>query len=141
MGAYENSLGVPTESFSIIQVIPPNAALNVASGAMISATFNQAVDFATVSTHTFTVRGSQTGVYTGTYTTGSVLFDSAQNFKPGEEIVVSLSDDLHAAGGTTLTPYAWGFRAVVIGGSGVFTDSGQNLSNSRSRAASSSAFT
>jgi hypothetical protein len=131
MGAYENPLGVPTGSFSVIQVTPPNATLNVASGATISAIFNQAVDFATVSTRTFTVRGGQTGIYTGAYRSGSVLFSPAQTFKPGEEIAVNLSSGLHAINGAALSPYAWQFQAAVGGGSGLLDDSGQSLGNSR----------
>jgi hypothetical protein len=118
----------------VTEVTPLHAALNVAPNAIVSAAFNQPVDFSTVSTHTFTVRGSQTGVYAGTYTASSVQFDAAQDFKPGEEIMVNLSNSLRAANGTALTPYAWQFRTAVGGGSGLFTDSGQSLGSASSNA-------
>jgi len=98
----------------------------------LTATFNMPIDPTSISTRTFTVRGAQTGVYAGSYLSGSnvVAFDHPTPFKPGEEIVVNLSDGLRSTEGATLTqPYAWGFRAAVGGGSGMFVDSGQRLGN------------
>jgi uncharacterized repeat protein (TIGR01451 family) len=118
--------------FTVTSVSPPNGAIDVAPNAIISVTLNRAVELSTVSTRTFIVRGSQTGVYAGMYTTGSVQFDPAQGFKPGEDIVVNLSNDLDATNGISLTPHTWQFRAAVtavVDGSGVFTDSGQSPGN------------
>lgn len=122
---------VPTEgSFTVTQIYPPNAAHDVAPNTVVSASFSLPVDFSTVSTRTFTVRGQQMGDYGGTYvtTTGGVLFDADQDFRPGEEILVHLSDGLQAQDGTPLTPYAWGFRAAALAGTGIFADSLQRLS-------------
>jgi hypothetical protein len=92
----------------------------------ISATFNRTVNGGTVDAGSFTVRGQQTGIYQGSYTVGSVVdFDAASAFKPGEQIVVNLTDDVRSAGGEILIPYAWQFRAAVGGGTGTFVDSGQ----------------
>lgn len=111
-----------TSTFQVAQVNPLNAGHNAVADTLISATFNKPVEFTTVSTRTFTVRGAQTGIYLGSYTAGSVQFDPAQNLKPGEEIVVNLGSGIESTGGITLTPYAWSFRAAPLGGSGVFTD-------------------
>jgi hypothetical protein len=118
----------PATTFTVTHIIPANAALDVALDATIDATFSQPISSSTVSTRTFTVRGNQTGVYAGTYggvlsgtlIIGTVQFDPAQNFKPGEEIVVNLGNGMQAANGTLLTPYAWQFRATVLGGSNSF---------------------
>jgi hypothetical protein len=127
-----NKVWLNQDDLHVTQVFPPNAAFDVARDTTVSADFNLPVQFATVSTRTFTVRGSQTGVYAGTYTTGSVQFDPVQNFKPGEEVVANLSSGIEATNGISLTPYVWQFRAAVLGGSGVFTDSGQRLGSSSS---------
>ncbi len=120
----ENPLPI---GFQVIQVAPANGARSVARDSEVSASLNGAVDFDTVNTETFAVRGEQTGTYDGTYTEASLHFDPATDFKPGEEIVVNLSQGILAADGTSLTPYAWSFRADVSASSAEFTDSGQRL--------------
>ena len=104
----EWDVGPPT--FEVMEVSPPNASNDIVASTMVSASFDKDVDFSTVGTRTFTVRGSQTAIYTGTYAIGSVQFDPTLDFKPGEAIVVNLSDGLQSVGGTPLKPYAWGFR-------------------------------
>ena len=115
--------------FTVTATHPTGNGLVIARGGVISATFSRAVNCSTVSTHTFTVRGKQTGTYTHAYNIGSnsVSFDAQPDYMPGEEIAVNLSSGLLAADGVPLTPYAWQFRTAVEGGTGVFTDSGQTL--------------
>ena len=112
----------PQSPFIVTATNPANAAHNVAPDATISADLSQPVDFSSITTRTFTVRGSQTGIYTGTYTPGSAVFDPAYPFKPGEEVMANLSNGIESTGGVLLAPYAWQFRASVKGGSGVFTE-------------------
>ncbi len=116
---------------NVIDVSPINAAFNVEQSEIVSALFDLDVNAGTISNQTFTVRGEQTGVYTGAYTINGnmVEFDNHVDFKPGEEIAVTLSQDIQSTGGANLLPYAWQFRAAVDGGSGVFVDSGQSLEN------------
>ena len=118
--------------FQVIGVSPSNGNHTTPLNAIVHADFNDVVDLGSVSASTFTVRGSQTGVYDGTYSPGSVDFDPAQDFKPGEEIVVNLSSGLRSADGRPLTPYAWSFWAAALGGTGVFADSEQSLGSSLS---------
>jgi hypothetical protein len=123
--------------FTVTTTSPSGNGLVITPSSPISATFNQTFSQSTVTTRTFTVRGSQTGVYTGTYVSSdaSVQFTNTHNFKPGEEIVVNLSRGLKAATDKGfLTPYAWQFRAAVAGGVGFFSDSGQSLGSSYSNA-------
>jgi hypothetical protein len=116
--------------FTVTATHPMGNGLIIARDGVISATFSRGVDGSTVSTRTFTVRGKQTGICTQTYSidSNSISFDAQPNYLPGEEIVVNLSSGLRATDGVPLTPYAWQFRAAVMGGSGVF-DSGQRPGN------------
>jgi uncharacterized repeat protein (TIGR01451 family) len=120
-----------TPPFQVSTNNPPNAAIAVAPTANISVTFNRPISPTTVTSRTFTVRGNQTGDYAGAYTvlSNTVTFDPARNFRPGEEIAVNLSSGIRSTDGITLTPYTWQFQAAVLGGTGIFTDSGQRLSS------------
>jgi uncharacterized repeat protein (TIGR01451 family) len=107
-----------------LQVIATDPAGNgrvITRSGIISATFNRAINNNTVDSSTFTVRGEQTGVYTGSYTFGSVYFDAANDFKTGEKIVVNLNSGIKAPDGKPLQPYAWQFWAAVEGGSGHYS--------------------
>ena len=128
------SLATVPPPLIVTTIDPPDNGRIIAPDGIVSATFSRATDNNTVNTSTFTVRGKQTGVYQGSYTFGvAVQFDATNDFKPGEEIVVDLSDDLQADDGVGLTPYTWQFRAAVDGGSGIFVDSGQSLGSLRSQ--------
>ncbi len=122
------------DPFTVTATVPPVNDLAIARDGMISATFSTDIDNATVNTRTFTVRGQQTGIYKGTYTFGSAIFDAAENFKPGEEIVVNLSDQIYALDGSVLVPYAWQLRTAVMNGTGVFSDSFQRLGSANTHA-------
>ena len=126
------------DPFFVTQVVPSNASHNVIPDTVVSVTFNRAIDFTTVNSRTFTLRGSLTGDYSGTYnqTNNSVQFDPSINFKPGEEIVVNLSNGLQAEDGTPLKAYAWQFRIAVDGGSGFFINSGETFNNTNNSPAS-----
>jgi PKD repeat protein len=108
---------------------PSGNGLMITPNDPISAAFNRALSQNTVATRTFTVRGSQTGVYPGSYAFSDVSaqFTNLSAFKPGEEIVVNLSRGLKADDEVSLTPYVWQFRAEVNGGAGLFVDSWQRL--------------
>lgn len=123
-------------NFAVVATQPMGNGAVIASGATISATFNQAVNMSTVSSQSFTVRGRQTGVYQGSYISSPagnmVAFWSPQTpFHPGEEIEVTLSRDLLATNGDPLIPFTWQFRAPTQTGSGYFRDSGVRLGVSR----------
>jgi hypothetical protein len=126
----------PVGNFSVVATQPMGNGLVLSSGASISATFNQAVNMTTVTSQTFTVRGRQDSVSEGSYISSpagnTVTFWSPQtHFFPGEEVVVTLSRGMEAAGGEPLIPFTWQFRAPVTGGSGFFRDSAARLGSSR----------
>jgi uncharacterized repeat protein (TIGR01451 family) len=119
-------IGVP---LTVTTTSPLSNGLIIANDSVISATFSRAIDPGTVTTRTFTVRGQQTGIYEGSYDTGTnqARFEAADAFKPGEPIVTTLSRGVESSDGIPLTPHTWQFRAQTLGGTGVFTNSGQSL--------------
>ena len=137
-----NNIGGPTivavPFFTVTTTSPAGNGRMIARSGIVSATFSRPVSITTVSTRTFTVHGWQTGMYTGTYAGGPVQFDAARDFKPGEEIIASLSMNLRSTDGRYLVPYAWQFRAAVVGGTGVLNDSLQRLGNQGTLAAAAS---
>ncbi len=129
-GSGRLTLGDPPSlitEFNVTSTTPVNAAFDVASNANISAITDEAVDYSTLSAQTFTVRGEQSGLYSGTYSGSSLLFDPSQNFKPGEEITVNLTSGIKSDSGNVLAPYAWSFRAEVNNGSGQFNAGTQSF--------------
>ncbi|MBN1180206.1 MAG: tandem-95 repeat protein [Anaerolineae bacterium] len=125
---------VTVRFFTVTMTSPAGNGLEIARDGVISATFSQVVSGTTFSTRTFTVRGNQTGVYTGVgqAVSWSYIFDAARDFMPGETLVVNLSDGILADDATPLLPYAWQFRSAVDGGTGAFQDSGQSLGSAGS---------
>ena len=92
----------------------------------ISATFDAAIDAATVSTTTFTAQGMQSGLITGTYSTvgDTVTLNPARSLFAGEVVRTTLSSNLADTAGTAVTPYQWQFTAGPVSNrcvSGFFT--------------------
>ncbi len=96
----------------------------MARDANVSATFDAALNQPTVTTNTFTVRGSQTGERAGTFTVSgsSLAFDPERDFLPGEQISVTATRSILSSSGAALTPYAWIFNAQTAPGPGTFAD-------------------
>ena len=100
---------------------PISNALNVDATTNITVTFDTALDSATVNTQTLTIRGEQTGIYTGSYSlpaTNIVLIDPAAQFKPGEVVRVVASSQIESAGAVSATPYQWQFTTSSQDGTG-----------------------
>ena len=108
----------------MVSVFPPANESSASAVTVVSATFDKNMNAA--SAGSFTVYGSQTGKLSGTYTGGgttSLSFDPAANFKPGEEIEVTLTQSLTSTGGAGLDPpYVYRFLVETGGGTGVFLD-------------------
>ncbi len=113
--------------FTVTTTGPTGNGAFIARNDVISATFSRALDISTVTSRTFAVYGEGTGFYTGTYTSGSITFDAAQDFRPGERLRFSLSDGLRATDGGILQSYAWQARAETPAGT-AFLTAGQVLS-------------
>ncbi|MBN1661043.1 MAG: VCBS repeat-containing protein [Anaerolineae bacterium] len=110
------------DPFTVTNTAPSGNGRIISPERVISTTFNATVDSGTIYTQSFVVWGRQTGIYTQSYstTTDTVTFDAQPNYKPGEEIVVSLNHGIRTIDGRVLKPYTWQFRSDVLGGSGLF---------------------
>jgi hypothetical protein len=102
----------------------------------VSITYDEAVDPASVSSHTFAVYAMQTGILTQTIGVHSstIVLTPAHAFKPGELVQVSATTGtLNLSGQGPAIPTVWQFWAAVPGGTGAFTDSGQRLGNAKTQ--------
>jgi len=123
-GAGEESSSSPVQPPGLVSVFPPANESAASAVAAVSTTFDTNMNSG--SSGSFTVYGSQTGKISGTYTGGgttALSFDPAANFKPGEEIEVSLTQSLTSTGSVALDPpYVFRFWVETGGGTGVFID-------------------
>ncbi|MEM7029500.1 MAG: FG-GAP-like repeat-containing protein [Chloroflexota bacterium] len=109
------------KTFEIIHTNPISNKLNLSHNTHISATFDADVDTTSLSTQSFTIRGLQSGIYTGSYTfpaSNTVRFDHLAPFHAGEVVVVDASSQVKNIEGTNLTPHTWQFTAEAMGGDG-----------------------
>ncbi|MEM7393845.1 MAG: FG-GAP-like repeat-containing protein, partial [Verrucomicrobiota bacterium] len=112
---------------------PPNGTNDVSVGALITVTFDEPVDFATVSTNTFLVYGDQHGFYPGLMSSlnaTQVQFAPNMAFDHGERITVELLNGIQNMGNTeNLLPHQFQFtvETIACGPSMAFFDSGQSL--------------
>jgi uncharacterized repeat protein (TIGR01451 family) len=107
----------------------PSPAMNTHTAprdSVVSITYSEAIDPATVSTSTFAVHAMQTGLLTQTYSVngGTISLTPSRLFKPGELVQASATTEtLNLSGQGPISPTVWQFRAAVDGGAG-------NLANS-----------
>jgi hypothetical protein len=108
---------------------PPNTAVSI--------TYDEPISPTTVSTQTFAVHAMQTGLLVETYGvhSGTIVLTPTQPFFPGELMQASATTGTLSLidGQGPISPTVWSIRAAVLGGSGVFADSGQSLGSSSDR--------
>ncbi|MBT1701533.1 VCBS repeat-containing protein [Fulvivirgaceae bacterium PWU4] len=105
-------LSVPrcAQGADVVSVTPATNAQQVAAASNITVVFDAVIASGNVSTATFRAWGSQTGMFTGSFTgggTNTITFDPARNFKAGETITITLTTGL----GLT-TAYTWCFTVA-----------------------------
>ena len=90
---------------------------------LIGVTYDHEVVTETAKVVAFSVRGNQTGVYTGTYQQegNEFQFEASRFFKPGELITIQLPQNPHAQPGDEPKPFVYEFRVATTGGSGEFS--------------------
>ena len=107
----------------VTALVPDANEVSVPLNSTIQATFTETM--AAADRTSFVVHGFFTGkILAGTYSGGSTTtleFDPVSDFKPGEEIEVSLTDSLSSGAGRPAVPYVYRFRTAVGGGSGTFS--------------------
>ena len=99
----------------------------------VSITYGEAISLTTVTKRTFAVYATQTGLLAQGHAVngGTISLTPVQPFKPGELVQVSATTGtLTLSGQGPISPTVWQFWAAPVGGSGVFTDSGQTLGSS-----------
>jgi hypothetical protein len=116
---------------------PISNALNVPITSNISITFDEPISLTSVTSRTFAVYGSQSPIFTGTYSLSdfsrTVTLDPVRAFFPGERVNATVTTaTLNITGEQVISPTVWQFWAAVGRGSGLFTDSLQSLGSSAS---------
>lgn len=111
LGVYEIQL------FHVTNSLPARNALHVAAGATITAQFSADPASASVTHATFKARGRQTGIHTGVYNVAasSATLDPARDFKPGDEVLVSLHSGITSGSNAVLAPHQFQFRVAAAG--------------------------
>ncbi len=116
--------------YKFTDLSPATNALNVAKDANVVISFSNGVDVPTATGANIRVFGSQTGLisedgmFNGTVS-GPVTFNPNNDFKPGEVISVTLTDNiLDDDGNIPEKPQVFSFTAAVDGGSGEFAPAG-----------------
>ncbi len=97
--------------------------LNVAVSADVEATFNIDMDPVTITTSSFIVHGSQTGLHSGTVSYSGPMrtatFDPSGDFAEGEVVTAILTTAVQSSTGVPLPEsHVWSFTADAIGGTG-----------------------
>jgi PKD repeat protein len=129
--SYITVADVFTPQLNVVATYPPSNGLIIPSQSVISVTLNQPIDESTLSATSFTVWGQQSGFYGGSYTVTNrtIEFVSTADFRPGEKVIVGLTDRLQTRDGVRLTPYTWQFQVDVAVGYGTFVDSRQAITS------------
>ncbi|MBI3193607.1 MAG: VCBS repeat-containing protein, partial [Ignavibacteriae bacterium] len=116
-----NEFNIP---ITIASSSPSQNALNISKSTNISATFNVAMNTATLNTSNILVHGSQSGKHTGAITPSgdtAFTFNPTTDFKAGEIVNVTLTKNITSASGDSLTNgWHWSFTADVLSGTGIF---------------------
>ena len=118
---------------------PISNALNVPITSNVSITFDEPISLTSVTSHTFAAYGSQSPIFTGTYSLSNlsctVTLDPARDFFPGERVDATVTTaTLNITGEQAISSTVWQFWAAVGGGSGHFADSLQSLGSFTSTA-------
>jgi len=124
-------------AMTVKSVNPKANAINIPANSNITVEFDASLNSATVSGNTFTVNGSVSGFYKGTFNISGakVIFDPEKNFAVGETVTVILTTGIKSTGGLSqAAPVASQF-VVASGGIGYFIDSNQTLGDFASSSA------
>jgi fibronectin type 3 domain-containing protein len=108
---------------AVASTSPSQNAIDVAMNSSITVTFNENIDGTTITSSNFIVRGSNTGLIAGSYSSGSNTgtFTPSAPFMAGELISVILTTGIEDADDVPLQkPYSWSFTVEVDDYSGTF---------------------
>ena len=99
--------------------------LDVSLDHNVTVTYNESISLTSVTSRTFAVYGSQSAIFTGTYSLSNlsrtVMLDPARNFFPGERLDATVTTaTLTLTGEHPIRSIVWQWWATVDDGSGVF---------------------
>ena len=122
----QNLVVFNTAATEVASVFPAQNAAGVDRVADVSVTFKKTMNVGDGTT--FVAHGGFTGKLPATYGGGGtdvLTLDSASDFKPGEEVEVSLTSGLQDDNdGDSLRPFVWRFFAAAAAGPSVFDTAG-----------------
>ncbi|MFC1952598.1 FG-GAP-like repeat-containing protein [Chloroflexota bacterium] len=128
------------DSLMIFSKTPGSNSLNTTKDSIIQVQFTSSINATSINESTFNVDGSISGKISGNYTgggTANITFNPFWDFQIGETITVTLTTGINGTDNRTLSePVTWQFTVEAPQGYGGFTDSGQLLGSSSSRAVS-----
>ena len=112
-------------SASVVAVNPVGDVHTAPLGTNLSATFDLAIDPASVTDRTFVAHALQQGALLGPAVNSlgvsgtTITLDPAADLNPGERVLTTVSAGIES-GGSPANPYVWQFRAATQGGTGTF---------------------
>lgn len=120
MAGWGSAVTAPQVTF----VSPEQNQQQTSPSASIFATFDQAINPASINTSTFVVNGTLTGKYAGTIIyddqAHTAVFAPSRAFTRGEVVTVVLTGGITSAEGMPLGQgFAWSFTVAASGGSGI----------------------
>ena len=117
---------------TITAVAPAANSFDAASTSDVTATFDQAIDAATVTVETFAVHATQseqTGAAAISVNGNEIRLDPTADFRPGELIQATVTSGVEDTGGDLVTPFVWQFTTAATNGGGLFQDGNQGFGN------------
>ena len=132
----------PRIHLTAVTVVSPTTGSHAADvGTSVTATFDTAIDNATVSDQSFVVQASQSGrlltangAIAGIDVDGPVVeLVPVADFHAGEQVQATVTAAIESATGMPVAPFVWSFRVGPIGGTGELVDSEQDLGANAAR--------
>ncbi|MDZ4712625.1 MAG: FG-GAP-like repeat-containing protein [bacterium] len=121
---FKISYSTPINIF-IDNVNPPMNAVSVNRNSDISVVFTQPMNAATMNTSNIKVFGYLRGLLDVAVSyeqaTKTLTINPNEEMKIGEEISLTLTDNIMTMGGQRITPFVYKFRVQALGGNGIFS--------------------
>jgi hypothetical protein len=114
--AWTFTTAAPTPAVTVISTVVANGAINVPVGQVLSATFSEAMNSATIDSGTFTVTGPGGTAVAGTiaYSGVTATFTPTANLALGAAYTATITTGATASVGTTLAAnYVWTFTTIT----------------------------
>ncbi len=129
-GASTLSVLLNEDGLEVVSTAPAQNELDVSGSSDVSASFNIAVNPATLNSTSFVVHGAQSGLHVGAISynglTHTTTFDPSAAFIDGEGVTAVLTNAIQAASGLDFGGFAWDFTTEATAPTGGIFGSSQN---------------